>query len=139
MEKTCNNLAFISKERAKNFKPYLFVETHFVHKKEMIMVLSMTENQRRLVISEAALKQAENIKKLIIGEVCATHYKARGKSLVIWGDIQSYKFFYKKDHAWLFDVGGNFVADIVEKEPETASNWTLDEKGNKQRLRYEIT
>ncbi|MFC4699111.1 hypothetical protein ACFO4O_02950 [Glaciecola siphonariae] len=139
MEHTCNNLAFISAQREKNFKPFLFVETHFVHKREMIIVLAMCENQRRLHLSNDTAMQADNVKKIIIGEVCATHYNAKGNTLPVWGDIQSYKYFYKENRAWLFDVSGKFVADIVEKQPEKAEGWEHDEHGNKHKLGHQLS
>ncbi|MEQ3652190.1 MAG: hypothetical protein ABNH21_14655 [Glaciecola sp.] len=116
-----NNLYFIKDKRNEQFQPYLFVETYFERKREMVIAIAFCEGQRRIKLSSRVEQMKFEVRQIIIGEICAVHYKASKKELPIFGSIQCYKYFYQPDKAWVFDVAGNFIETISEAEPDKAT------------------
>jgi hypothetical protein len=118
-----NNLYFIKDKRAERFQPYLFVETYFERKREMVIAMALCEHERRIKLSDGVAQLNNDIRQILLGEVCAVHYKASKKELPIFGSIQCYKYFYQPNRAWVFDVAGNFIEAVEEIEPDKARAW----------------
>lgn len=138
MDNDFSNVRFLPNKEQTPFSPYLFVETYFERDKEMVIVMALCENQRRLRLSERVNSLEDDQLKTVLGEVIRFHYKASGKKVSIFGDIQSYKYFYKPNQAWLFDVTGQYLDDIKEQEPDKAEAFT-DENGKREPLGYELS
>jgi hypothetical protein len=115
-----SNVIPFNAKKPVSFKPFIFIDTLFVHQKESFFVMGLCEHQRTIQISEDTLAASEDLQKQIICEMLKVHYKASHGKLSIWGDVHYYKYFSHPERALVFDVNGNFLYESKEVLPERA-------------------
>jgi hypothetical protein len=89
---------------------YIFVNTNFRRKNEPILVLSILESKRRLLlkIENLMFRSDEDILKKV-GTIIRRHYRLKKGTLPVWGDIKNYQYHHKDDKTYLFDIYGNYI------------------------------
>lgn len=107
------------------FKPYLFVDTGFHRKDEQIFVMAILENSRYVQFPRNfwRLPWPQQLEK--VGERVREHMKKTGGTLMLWGQIRRYFYFFAEGRAMEISIQG-IVLD--ERNNVTPSHATL-EKG----------
>lgn len=101
------------------FKPYLFAETYFERKAQPIFVLATAEPLRRLPINGCSeLSQRGKVERA--RKVAAAHYEQCNGTLMVWGDVAHYLFFYAPNRSVLIRPDGQVDESVVGMSPPRA-------------------
>ncbi|SOB74728.1 hypothetical protein SAMN04488490_0254 [Marinobacter sp. LV10R510-11A] len=102
------------------FKPYLWVDTGFKRKSQPLFALAACEHQRYLHFAKGfwrmALDQQLGRAQCMVRE----HVYRTGTDLGIWGGIEQYWFYYKKDAAYLLARNGEVIGKQIGPVPNQA-------------------
>ncbi|MCK0165792.1 hypothetical protein [Marinobacter sp. S6332] len=91
------------------FHPYLWIETDFKRKSQPLFALAACEHQRYLHFAEGFWRLT--LDKQLGRTQCMVreHAYETGADLGIWGEIEQYWFYYKKDAAYLLARNGEVI------------------------------
>ncbi|MBT1450551.1 hypothetical protein KJ365_06620 [Glaciecola sp. XM2] len=116
-----SNLLPFTPKQSKAFRPFIFVDTLFVHDKESFFVMGLCENKRTIHISDETLALPKAQQRHVISEMVRSHFKGSGGTLPVWKEIHYYRFFHTAKNAWVFDVSGTFLYESQEELPARAT------------------
>jgi len=110
-------------------EPYIYVDTNFRRKSELIIALAMLEPKRRIKIDKLYyLKRSEEENLAYVSNAVKLHYKWRKGVLALWGQIRNYIYYDGRGNRTVF----NCLGDVIEVDEicESRASVTLEkEKG----------
>jgi hypothetical protein len=111
------NIVDFKTKKTQSFQPFIFIDTLFERKREMLFAMALLENQREIRVTQATIDAPTENQLVTLGEIIRVHFKTTNGQLPIWGQIHCYKFFITPDSALIFDIHGHFVQTINEELP----------------------
>lgn len=111
-------------EAAERFIPQIFVDTQFKRTTQPIFALAACEHQRHIRLDDATLraylKEDENHRVALIGQVVREHYVQHGSQLGIWGTISHYVLTLGPDKVVVLHPDGSVAKDVAAPAPAQA-------------------
>lgn len=90
-------------------KPYFFLETSFKRESQPILMLSALQSNRLLNIGEDICKLPLNDQLTKLTDFIKDHNKHH-PVIDMWGEIQSYVYFYDDETALVFSISGKLLS-----------------------------
>ena len=111
---------YLEEERTA-FNPYIWIDTAFQRKSQPLFALAVCEHQRYLDFPKGFWRLSMD--RQLGRAQCRVreHIYETGGELGIWGDIQQYWFYYKKDEAYLLAQNGEVLGKREGPVPNKAS------------------
>ncbi|WP_417519099.1 hypothetical protein [Marinobacter sp.] len=96
-------------EEKSAFQPYLWVDTGFKRKSQPLFALAVCEHQRYLNFPKGVWRLTLDEQLGRAQCMVREHVYETGADLGIWGKIEQYWFYYKKDAAYLLARNGEVI------------------------------
>jgi len=90
-------------------KPYFFLETNFKRESQPIFMLSALQNNRFLSVGEEIYKLSLNDQLSKLADFIR-HHNEQYPVIDVWGEIQSYVYFYDDETALVFSTSGQLLS-----------------------------
>lgn len=108
-------------EERRAFKPYIWVDTGFKRQSQPLFALAACEHQRYVDFPKGfwrlAVDQQLDRARCLVRE----HAHETGGDLGIWGQIEMYRYYYRKNRAILLSLDGEMVGKHEGSVPDRAT------------------
>lgn len=121
-----NQIKRLLEEERRAFKPYVWVDTGFKRQSQPLFALAACEHQRYLYFPKGFWRLA--IDRQLDGAQCLVreHVYETGGDLGIWGKIETYQYYYRKDAAIVLALDGEVVGKRGGVPDQTTGSRELD-------------
>jgi len=107
---------------------YIFVDTGFRRKNEPVIALAFSEGRRNIVLPIELRMFALDEQLEFVKAFVTSHFTENNGTLILWGDIKRYVFYYAKDEYVVLSPAGEILnekAVISDKATVTVANKNL--------------
>lgn len=102
------------------FKSYLWVDTHFKRDNQPIFVLAACERSRYIRLDEVISHWPLEQQLAYVAPIVRKHYAESEGMLVIWGKIQSYRYYHEPEQAVVLGPDGKPTGSASGPVPNCA-------------------